>query len=679
MRTIVRTGSDTGKLGLLAAVPFVLALGASASVAAAGQATAVGAPAPVAAGAEGIVVASAASPAAAGDGQTATGAGTGQTGQAQADAAMKGEAAQATRSAGEDFTWSWGATFTYGPGFRLRDPDPRLIGVAAGGQAFSVNADDGNQNYGRGIFSNAAKLTGELQFSYRNFGAFFRGFGFYDYENEHGERARTPLTNAAKRRVGARAEIRDAFGYYRFRAGGQQHEIRGGWQVINWGESTFIQGGLNAINPLDVSVLRVPGAELRDALLPVGAVKVSLKPSTSTNFEAYYQYSWEDLKIDPAGSYFSTSDIAGAGSRKVMLGFGSVPDTVPVGHPPLPPAFSPVGTAVPRLYSGDDPFEDEPRQGGQYGAAFRVFADQLAGTEFGFYFINYHSRLPLIMARTGTQAGLLGGNYAATAHYYFTFPENIKLFGASFNTQLGRTGIAMQGELSHRRDLPLQIDDVEILYAALSPLRLLPPVPQLAPIIQVGTLLAGTNQVGAFGFSDLIQGYRRFNTTQVQVTGTKAFSRILGADQVVLVGEAAWGRVHDMPSKDVLRLEGPATFTSGNPVHQQFGVQPGTEPLDAFPTQNAFGYILAGRFEFNNAIGPVNMVPRFSFAQDVSGISPGPAGNFLEGRKALTLGLGFQYRIKWEFDVSYTSFFGAGRYNLLNDRDFVAATIKYTF
>jgi hypothetical protein len=662
-------GPKTGTPGLLAVVPFILAFGASTSLAAAGQVPGVGERAACASLSTAAVTFGEATPE---DGQVATG----QAGQAQADAAMQEEAAQATRPAGEDFTWSWGATFTYGPGFRLRDPDQRLIGVAAGGQAFSVNADDGNQNYPTGIFTNAFKMTGELQMSYRNFGAFFRGFGFYDYENETADRARTPLTAAAKRRVGARAEVRDAFGYYRFRAGGQQHEVRGGWQVINWGESTFIQGGINAINPLDVSVLRVPGAELRDALLPVGAVKVTLKPSASTNVEAYYQYSWEDLKIDPAGSYFSTSDIAGAGAQKVMLGFGSVPDTVPVGHPPLPPTFSPVGTAVPRR---DADLDDEPRQGGQYGVALRLFADQLAGTEFGFYFINYHSRLPLIVAQTGTAAGLFGGNYAATAQYYFTFPENIKLFGTSFNTQLGRTGIALQGELSHRRDLPLQIDDVEILYAALSPLRLLPPVPQLAPIIGVGNLLATTNQVGAFGFSDLIQGYRRLNTTQLQVTGTRAFSRILGADQVVLVGEIGWGHVHDMPAKDVLRFEGPGTFTSGNPVHQQFGVQPGTEPADAFPTADAVGYIVAGRFEYNNAFGPVNMIPRFSWAQDVSGISPGPAGNFLEGRKALTLGTGFVYRIQWEFDVSYTSFFGAGRYNLLNDRDFIAASIKYTF
>jgi len=65
-----------------------------------------------------------------------------------------------------------------------------------------------------------------------------------------------------------------------------------------------------------VSVLRVPGAELRDALLPVGAVKFSLKPTTNTSFEAFYQFTWEDLKLDPVGSYFSTTDLAGAGARR---------------------------------------------------------------------------------------------------------------------------------------------------------------------------------------------------------------------------------------------------------------------------------------------------------------------------------------------------------------------------
>ena len=37
------------------------------------------------------------------------------------------------------------------------------------------------------------------------------------------------------------------------------------------------------------------------------------------------------------------------------------------------------------------------------------------GTEFGLYYINYHSRLPLISGRSGTQAGVGNAAGAATA------------------------------------------------------------------------------------------------------------------------------------------------------------------------------------------------------------------------------------------------------------------------
>jgi len=583
-----------------------------------------------------------------------------------------GQPASATQAApGSEFKWSWGNTISYGLGFRLSDPDQRLIGLAAGGTAFSVNGDDGIQNYETGIFTNAVKLTSELQWSYRGIGGFVRAFGFYDYENETADRARTELSNAAKERVGSRVELRDAFVYGRFKLRGLPGELRAGWQVINWGESTFIQGGINAINPIDVSALRVPGAELREAYLPIGAVKLSLKPSASTSFEAFYQFTWEETHPDPVGSYFSTTDLAGGGATKVMLGFGSAPDTIPVG---TNITGNPVGVAVPRVDTL------EPSDQGQYGAALRILVDGLGGTEFGLYFVNYHSRLPVIMANTGTATGLLAsGNYAASASYFLTYPEDIKLFGASFNTEIGRTGIALQGEVSHRLDVPLQMDDVEILYAALSPLRLLPPVPQLAPLIGLGTLLANNNQVGAYGFSQQIAGYRRFDATQVQMTATKVFSQLCGADQVVIVVEGAWSTVHDLPDQSELRLEAPGTYTSGNELFTTARIQPGTEPASAFPTKNAWGYVVAGRLEYNNAIGAVNMVPRFSFAQDVDGVSPGPGGNFIEGRKGLTVGLGFNYLSKWELDLSYTSFFGADRYNLLNDRDFIAANVKFTF
>jgi hypothetical protein len=567
-----------------------------------------------------------------------------------------------------NLTWSWDNTLSYGLLWRLDDPDPAIVGRAAGGTAFSVNGDDGNQNYETGIASNALKLTSELELRSGGFGVFVRGFALYDYENEEQERARTPLSDEAKDRVGTRFEIRDAFAWYDFDIAGRSAAVRAGRQVINWGESTFIQGGINAINPVDVSALRVPGAELRDALLPVGAVLLSLKPSDNTSFEAFYQFDWEETQIDPVGSYYSTTDLAGEGATKVMLGFGAAPDTIPVGFK-VP--GNPIGVAVPRgaTVEADD--------GGQYGAAFHFLVSQLGNTDFGLYYLNYHSRLPVIMARTGDPTGVLFGNYASTAQYFLEYPEDIGLYGLSFNSEIG--GVALQGEVSHRVDVPLQVDDVELLYAALTPLRLLPPFPGLGPVIGLGNLLSATGQLGAYGPNEIIQGYRRFDTSQVQMTATKVFGRGLGADQFTLVAEAGWSKVHDLPALEDLRLEGPGTYTGGNPIHTAAGIQPATEDASAFPTDTAWGYVIAGRFDYLNAFGPVNLAPRFSFAHDVDGVSPGPGGNFLEDRQALTLGLGFQYQINWEWDLSYTTYMGAGRYNLINDRDFLAANVKYSF
>ncbi|HKK16214.1 MAG TPA: DUF1302 family protein, partial [Gammaproteobacteria bacterium] len=71
--------------------------------------------------------------------------------------------------------------------------------------------------------------------------------------------------------------------------------------------------------------------------------------------------------------------------------------------------------------------------------------------------------------------------------------------------------------------------------------------------------------------------------------------------------------------------------------------------------------------------------PRFSWRHDVHGISPGPGGNFIEGNKAVTLGVAASYLNEWVADFSYTNFFGAGSQNLLNDRDFLAFSLSYSF
>lgn len=47
------------------------------------------------------------------------------------------------------------------------------------------------------------------------------------------------------------------------------------------------------------------------------------------------------------------------------------------------------------------------------------------------------------------------------------YPEDINLFGVSFNTSFG--DISVQGEIAYRPNLPLQIDDVDVAFAALQP------------------------------------------------------------------------------------------------------------------------------------------------------------------------------------------------------------------
>ena len=593
-------------------------------------------------------------------------------------------------------------TLSYGLRYRLDDQDQRIIGLPAGGSAFSVNGDDGNQNFDTGISSNAVKATIDIDLAYKNVGAFFRGTGFYDFELKGGKRARTPLSGPALEWSGSRAELLDAYAWWRYNLGTRRGQLRGGQPVLNWGESTFIPGGISSINPVDVSALRVPGAELREAFRPVGMFWGSVDLTETLSVEGFYQYDWEETVIDPPGTYFSTNDFAGRGGTHVFLAFGSFADT---GDSPFyvqPPVDRPF-MGVPR---GTDL---EPSDSGQWGAALRWLAG-FGSTEFGFYFMNYHSRLPAVNGITGTiqgagagaaagaraagviyqtfgvppgaspevdalaaQAGQAAATdaYAATARYFISYPEDIKLWGVSFNSQIGTTGIALQGELSYKQDAPYLIDDVELLFAALSPIS-----PGLAAVNQAVP--------GGAGFEEVIPGVRYHDATQFQFTLTKAWGSIpaLRADQALLLFEPAVIHVSGMPSKDELRYEAPGTYTSGNPLMSQPGgahAGKAYEPAEAFADPTSWGYRLVGRLVYNNAIGAFNVIPRFGWGHDVDGNTPGPGGAFIDGRTAFTLGVGFEYLSKLQFDLSWTTYSGAGRYNLINDRDFVAANVKYSF
>jgi hypothetical protein len=673
-------------------------------------------------------------------------------------------AAQAIDFSAGGWTGSLNTTVSFGQLYRNESRDPRLIGTADGGTGRSPNIDDGDLNYRKGKISDALKIVSELALDHGNFGLFFRASALHDFEVEDRRTRRTPISARGKDLAGAYTRMLDAFGYGRWDLGGHELELRAGRQVVNWGESTFIQGGINnAINHFDVSALRVPGSELREAYLPQEMLKTSLALSENVTAEAIALFDWDRTEPEPVGTYFAANDFVPRGGNQVFLGFG---------------AFSDQGTDFTSL-GGTliEDFQGVPRgptikagKSGQYGASLRWFLpDFNQGTELGFFFVNYHSKLPLISGRTGTQAGignslgtltaaigtaqglaaglplasaiaaaanagrnaaianggdlslttaieyatiagntvLAGGNitaqasnlatheYARTARYFTEYPEDIRLFGLSFNTQLGQTGIALQGEVSYRQDAPLQFDDVELLFAALTPFETVARAAlgrtdpgactELDPTLARCGQFRGSRPDGSYAVDELVQGWGLFDVWQGQMTATKAFPPMLGASQIVTVLEVGVNHVDGMPDKlsggpngRGLRLNGPGTSVSGNDELRGRHFNE-VEPQNRFADATSWGYRLAMRFDYLGLIGAWNVTPRVVWSQDVSGTSPGPGGNFVEDRYGVTLGVGASYQSKLEFDASYTQFSGAGRYNELTDRDFFAATVKYSF
>ena len=79
--------------------------------------------------------------------------------------------------------------------------------------------------------------------------------------------ARFRSTVPAVRDIGTDFRLLDAYFFASPEIFGHHVDVRIGNQALNWGESTFIQFGINSITPLDVTALRTPGAELRTAFL----------------------------------------------------------------------------------------------------------------------------------------------------------------------------------------------------------------------------------------------------------------------------------------------------------------------------------------------------------------------------------------------------------------------------
>ncbi len=565
---------------------------------------------------------------------------------------------------------------TAGAAWRIEDQSPDIIGrsnVTADGRqglAYSTNGDDGNLAFDKGdMISGGLKVTSTLYLNWGDFGAQVRGSYLYDAVlNDHdffdAEDYAGPPTRLAgpadlqrrrdnlRDRIGNDADLLEGFIFGTVQLGKRYLSFRLGHQVLNWGESALVLNGINSIIAADASQLRVPGVDLSEVFIPAGMAWASADLTDNISIEGFYQYDWVSTEADPSGSFFASNDFAGYGGETAEVGFGGCPEL----SGPGTCAAAAGGSAIPRKA------DRKPDDGGQGGVALRIFTPALGGVDLGLYAANYHSRLPLV---SGFAAPLGFEGIAPVGGYFVEYPEDISLYGISFNMSLPFGGLALQGEYSLKQDQPLQLEDVEVLLAGLRT-----PLP---------------SQIGPFQPNEEIQGYRRFDVSQWDVSTTKIFgpAKWLRNDQALLLVEVAGSHIHSMPDKDELLLEGPGSYLPANPVvAAAVGLVDANGPItqtDGYADAFSWGYRIATQLTYNNVLNRYVVAPTIVFAHDVKGTSATPILNFVDGRKSLVMGIKTTYLSVWELGLGYQRYWGGGSYNLIKDRDNVSISLGYSF
>lgn len=602
-------------------------------------------------------------------------------------------------------------------------------------------------------------------------GLYFYDDRYSDFEERNPdttlEQSRTAYPDSAVDVNGNGFELLDYFVSRNFEVGDRYVSVKVGNHVLNWGESSFLAlNSLNTVNPLNQALLRLPGFDIKELFLPVGMVSINADIATGVNLEVFYQYDWEPFVLDPAGSYFSSADILGEGAKSLLLSFGRAPEDPdglyePWRNPDDPIAL--LGSVSDRTAARD--FNEErrrlPDDGGQYGASLKFYFDDLNnGTEIGLYYANYHSRIPSVsmLAAEGTclpdssggtvaniltlltpQAaggcGVPAGNLlvalgtpgqlqpsgsfddpdyrdplpVGTLSYFAEYPEDIHVYGLSFNSTLG--DIAWSGEYAFRDNMPVQIHITDLVFAGLQPAF---PAEDFS-LEPIATLPGRRSAVPDFvsvyrgqeiGPGDYIRGYERMKVGQLGTTFIKTIGgdNFLGASQIIALLELGMTQVFDMPDIDELQFQGAGvnTHLSGgadgsvgiNPVdvrtdpnnpHTNSGdpnlrQNPTAHPdLAGFGTEISYGYRFVTLTRFDNAFYGVNLELLNAFFHDVEGVAPGLGQNFVEGRKQIIAGLRWDYLSRYNGEIRYTWYTGTHSRDSAHDRDYLLVFLGYQF
>jgi hypothetical protein len=594
-----------------------------------------------------------------------------------------------------DIQGSYKITTTYSLGMRMQDahgalfdgevdpfqsgvlPPGQIVGFTHTGLPTTINLDDGNRNFDRhSPINNRLSAVYELSLRRDNIGVVYSGSAFYDWVF-HGRTDRDPVdpndpndyapntlacsadrvncdfdrfNDGARYYNGERSRTLDAFVYGDFMLTDTiAMSLRFGKHLVAWGESLFFPNIASAQSPNDATKAFVPGAEIKEILLPVHQISATIAFGYDFSLMGFYQLDYKPTEVFPVGDFFSVADVVGPGAE---MAYGS-------GNPAFadncPGLLGPLsflcqlggGIGGPLLNAPrtiDVPREDDirPDKDGQWGVGLK--AQLTPSTSVGAYYIRYHNHNPTVnlnfgFARigddpiTGQPITTALINQSVPVSYNVKYFDNIEMIAMSWSTTL--FGLSWAGDISYR-------DGIDTSAAA-----------------EISGVLSPV-----FTRSEAWQA----NISSLYVTNP----RMLFLDEIAIVSEASYVYIDDV-----------------DPIPTFNGQIPRGDGRQLFYDRNAWAFQVLMLPKGRNVFPGWDIGVPIAYAHAVNGYSS-IAGSFGalfgENDRRIGLSLTAQYLQNLEFTLGYNWFLGNPEAtvrdspipsNPVSDRDYATFTIKY--
>ena len=496
------------------------------------------------------------------------------------------------------------------------------------------------------IYSAPLSFITDAGIDWDNWGVFTR-FGYlYDFELMDGSNKcsncvpGTPAGTLDGIPEGARNEynaftLYDLFVWSRFEIADRPVSLRVGKQVVNWGESNIMGGGLSTvINPSDLAKTTTPGTEVKERLLPQEMVYFNYEITDNTAVEAYYVWNWRRSQFIPVGTLFSPFDFLGQGFNPDL----SVPGVEKRGS-------------------------DKPKRGGQWGIALHHILEDLNYMDLGIYWVRSHAQQPYLQANYDpTGPGTIPGLFTT---YHEVFSEDQDTYAISLNGEVGQTGISFQTEISMREDF-WDTRECQNFFG-------------LAGILgAIGAAPFPTSWTPNYPDTGGVPGCENEANDVYTWLGNLTYSvggGPFGADKqsYLLDWQFQWvdGQDRGDPT-DKVTVAGPNTA-----VAHGFEASPGVDQLDRLVTDFAWGYTIVAAYEYNNLFWNLNVKPTFVWVHNVEGYETFNTGALVENQRTVRASVTFDYQSKMSLEIAHT--WWPGKEGTWSDRDNVSATFKYSF